>query len=309
VTAGSNDVDYAYDPFGRRQWMSVNGAKTYYVYDGDHILAEYDNAGTMKREYVYGPWLDEVVSILRVSPKFRCFYYQDGLGSISEIMDSTGVLFEQYEYEPYGKTTVKNKTGTVLPNGSAIGNRFAFTGRRLDYETKLYDYRARVYSPEIGRFMQRDQYRYVDGMNLYTYVANNPIIYRDPFGLFVQGPFSDFYWSVLVPRLLKVHGIGLKELGNRDIDAHNNAADAMRHAEWQRRAAQEVDPCSAWLGALYWELRGTARLPPQPWSELIMDLHNNAVGREARHHDSVDPTKLWWFSPERHMGSAWNPYR
>jgi RHS repeat-associated protein len=189
VTAGSNDIDYAYDPFGRRQWMSVNGAKTYYVYDGDHILAEYDNAGTMKREYVYGPWLDEVVSILRVSPKFRCFYYQDGLGSISEIMDSTGVLFEQYEYEPYGKTTVKNKTGTVLPNGSAIGNRFAFAGRRLDYETKLYDYRARVYSTEIGRFLQRDPVMTLDGMNIYSYTGNSPTTFGDPFGMFCS-PFQ-----------------------------------------------------------------------------------------------------------------------
>jgi RHS repeat-associated protein len=155
VTAGSTEVEYAYDPFGRRQMMDVNGTKTYFIYDGDHILAEYDASGTMKREYVYGPWLDEVVSMLRVSPSARYFYYQDGLGSVSEILDFNGVLFEQYDYEAYGKTTVKNKNGVTLPNGSAIGNRFAFTGRRLDYETKVYDYRARAYSTGIGRFSAR----------------------------------------------------------------------------------------------------------------------------------------------------------
>ncbi|MCP4401561.1 MAG: RHS repeat-associated core domain-containing protein [bacterium] len=70
---------------------------------------------------------------------------------------------------------------------SAIENPYLFTGRRYDPESGNYYYRARIYSPELGRFLQTDPLGYVDGLNLYAYVGNNPASWVDPLGLFLDG--------------------------------------------------------------------------------------------------------------------------
>ncbi|HBW26854.1 MAG TPA: hypothetical protein DEF39_06205, partial [Hungateiclostridium thermocellum] len=56
-----------------------------------------------------------------------------------------------------------------------IENRFKYSGEMLDPVTGQYYLRARYYNPSIGRFMQEDTFR-GDGLNLYTYVANNPVL-------------------------------------------------------------------------------------------------------------------------------------
>jgi len=192
---GSAVASYKYDFAGRRVRKIVDGNTTKYCYDGAQVIAEYEN-DVLVRKFVYGPGIDEPVVMIVVNGQneTKYYYHFDGLGSVAAISDNGGQMTEQYEYDVFGGTTIKDASDNVLTE-SAIGNPYGFTGRRLDTETDNYYYRARYYSPEIGRFLQTDPLGYVDGVNLYTYVGNNPVNLTDPMGLIppVPGPWTRPY--------------------------------------------------------------------------------------------------------------------
>ncbi len=102
------------------------------------------------------------------------YYHFDGLGSVVALSDSDGDSIQSYEYSIYGQVAAED------PNHP---NPYMFTGRRFDFETGLYYYRARYYNPYIGRFLQTDPVGYGAGMNLYRYCRNNPLGFVDPSGL------------------------------------------------------------------------------------------------------------------------------
>jgi RHS repeat-associated protein len=69
---------------------------------------------------------------------------------------------------------------------------YGYTGREIDAESGFNYYRARYYSPEIGRFISEDPIDFAgDDLNLYKYTMNNPVLYNDPTGLFCMERFKD----------------------------------------------------------------------------------------------------------------------
>lgn len=98
------------------------------------------------------------------------------------LTDAAGAAVERYAYDAYGGTYTSNAGGMVLA-ASAFGNPFGFTGQRYDPAVRLYHFWARTYSPDRGRWNQRDPLGYVDGANALQYVSSAPLWYRDPLGL------------------------------------------------------------------------------------------------------------------------------
>ena len=160
----------------------------YFLSDGPRLLEEYDATGTPLATHLHGPRLDEVLWTRQGTS--RSFRLEDGLGSVTEVLNSAGDLVERYTYEAFGLPTILAPDDTVRLT-SAIGNRFLFTGREWDATPELYHYRARYYEPWIGRFYQRDPFPGVVGLpqtfQQYMYTLNNPTTWIDPWGLLQRG--------------------------------------------------------------------------------------------------------------------------
>ena len=148
------------------------------------MIEEYLNS-SLVRTYTYGAYIDDPLMVEYGGQRY--FYLKDRRYSVTALTDAAGSIVETYEYSAFGRMTIYDAAGQdITASGSTIGNPYGFTGRRFDAETGLWYYRNRMYSPVLGRFLQRDPAGYVDGMNLYAYVQNNPIKYLDPEGLMVR---------------------------------------------------------------------------------------------------------------------------
>ena len=181
VVPGTNGgtTTFRYDPFGRRIQKSGPLGTTNYLYDGMGLLEEVDSSGNVLARYVQSAGIDDVLAQAR---SITSYYQQDVLGSVTSLSNSTGALANTYTYDAFGKLTAS--TG-------ALANPVRYTGREFDQETGIYEYRARYFDQQIGRFISEDPIGFSGGsLNLYGYVFESPTNLVDPFGL--QG-YSQYF--------------------------------------------------------------------------------------------------------------------
>lgn len=142
------------------------------------------------KENIYSNSLDDILQTILTTvdgnkKTVQAFFYQKNqVGSITAITDEKGKLLKEYEYDEFGKVYERpTKQDFWMPwKKSSLENTRLFTGREYDRETNLYYYRARYYSADLGRFLNRDPIGTRDNINLYAYVGNNPVGYTDGMG-------------------------------------------------------------------------------------------------------------------------------
>jgi len=185
---GSNTMSVAYDYRNRPVSRTINGTATYFIYDGWSLIGEYNVSGALLQKYIHGVNIDEILA--KIDTTGTVFYHQDGLGSTVALTNSSGALLESYQYDVFGKATISDNSALPIAS-SAFSNRFMFTGREWIAEAGLYDYRNRVYSAELGRFIQTDPIRFDAGdVNFYRYVGNNAVNGIDPLALSSLFPYG-----------------------------------------------------------------------------------------------------------------------
>jgi RHS repeat-associated protein len=162
-----------WDPLGRlRRQAIAGGATTTFLYDGLDLIATYDGAGVLQGRTVHAPGVDApLVAYTGAGTADKRWLHADHQGSIMLETNGTGARVAHYAYGPFGEPV------------TFTGGRFRYTGQAMLAELGLYHYKARMYAPGLGRFLQTDPVGYADDLDLYAYVANDPINASDPLGL------------------------------------------------------------------------------------------------------------------------------
>ena len=206
IISNRENYFYTYNAKGQRthknySYLPADLSATYYYTRSINTEYAYDNAGRLikeRRTYTYSDntsysiefmFLYDESGIVGVQFKdgnaaAQAYYYQKNLqGDVIAIYDTAGAVQAKYKYDAFGNCTVTNSTNSHLANYNPIRYR----GYYWDSETNWYFLNARYYSPEWRRFISPDDTTYlnpknVNGLNLYCYCNNNPIMYVDPLG-------------------------------------------------------------------------------------------------------------------------------
>jgi RHS repeat-associated protein len=144
-----------------------------------HVRHQRRPTGTVTNRYVHGTNAaadDPLVWYAGSTLGTVHYLHPDHEGSIVAVTDGTGAKYAINTYDEYG---------TPVFSGSQSINtgRFQYTGQAWLNELNLYYYKARFYSPGLGRFLQTDPIGYDGGLNLYEYVGDDPVDANDPTGL------------------------------------------------------------------------------------------------------------------------------
>ena len=155
-----------YDAEGLRYETKEDGKVSRFLFDRGELAEEIREDAHIRYTRGYDPLS------LTWNGTEKSYFVPDEMGSTLFLLDKDHEIQKAYRYDAFG--AILNESGDTF-------NRLTYTGQMYDGAMGQYYLRARFYNPSIGRFMQEDVYR-GDGLNLYAYCANNPVMYFDPSG-------------------------------------------------------------------------------------------------------------------------------
>ena len=150
---------------------------------GGKLIKQADGTNTL--EFIYD---DGTVSGI-VYNNAAYHYRKDAQGNVKNILDNNGAVVVEYVYDAWGNHAVLDANGNDIVSASHIGlvNPIRYRSYYYDSEINLFFLKSRYYDPETGRFVTIDDTQYIapdiiNGLNLYAYCGNNPVMRVDPNG-------------------------------------------------------------------------------------------------------------------------------
>jgi RHS repeat-associated protein len=179
--SGVKSFNYTYDPLGRR-FTKTSDEKEFYLYDGVNEIASLDTNGKLKHLRVPGLSQTPVALELEGQVFIPILDYR---GSIRKLIDPQAQVAQSFDYTAFGEET----TSILKPY-----NPWRYATKRFDIELGLSYFGSRYYDANLGRWITTDPAGYIDGINLYAYLHNDPLNYYDPNGEFALALLG-FSWG------------------------------------------------------------------------------------------------------------------
>jgi RHS repeat-associated protein len=274
---GSNWLFLGYDPLGRcvKRWVgplpsdgtlippAESNPATYFYYEGWNLIQEGPSFANAAKNYVHGARVDEIVKQIRPTDWWERYFHYDARGHCTLQTDTAGAIIEQYEYDAFGQPYFYDSWGNNI-GYSPWGNRFLFTGREYLSDLKLYDYRNRMYQPELGRFMQPDPKEFGAGdYNLYRYCHNDPVDKNDPTGLdpVVIDPESDMLSRQGAQQSMELSNANSRFFG---LYSYEYAVSVVQDAQGKRLTGATTDHAET-----------SVHPPSEPNAKTLVESHNH----------------------------------